>query len=88
MEISTYIVEDSIWEIRMLRFSKLIQGIFEELDDKSLSNFKTASKSWCDFIEDKKFQFIKKIQELKKNMEDFKNTLDKTCDQNTHHLKL
>ena len=83
MEISTYIVEDSILDIRMLRFSKLIQGIFEELDDKILSNCKTASKSWCDFIEDKKFPFIRKIQELRKNMEDFKNTLSKTCDQNT-----
>ena len=66
----------------MLRFFKLIKGIFKELDDKSLTNCKTASKSWCDFIEDKKFPFIRKIQELRKN------TLGKTCDQNTHHLKL
>ena len=36
MEISTYIVEDSIWDIRMLRLSKFIQGIFEELDDKRI----------------------------------------------------
>ena len=70
MEISTYIFEDSILDIMMLR--KLIQGIFEELDDKSLTNCKTASKSWCDFIEDKKFPFIRKIQELRKNMKDFK----------------
>ena len=75
-------------DIMMKRFFKLIKGIFEELDDKSLTNCKTASKSWCDFIEDKKFPFIRKIQELRKNMKDFKNTLGKTCDQNTHHLKL
>ena len=39
----------------------MIQGIFEELDDKSLTNCKIASKSWCDFVEDKKFPFIRKI---------------------------
>ena len=61
MEISTYIVEDSILDIRMLRFSKLIQGNLEELDDKSLTNCKIASKSWCDIIDDKKFPFIRKI---------------------------
>ena len=72
----------------MLRFSKLIQDIYEELDDKSLTNCKIASKSWCDFIDHKKFPFVRKIQELRKNMEDFKNTLGKNCDQNTHHLKL
>ena len=83
MEISTYILEDSILDIMMLRFSKLIQDIFEELDDKSLTNCKIARKSWCDFIEDKKFPFIRKIQEFRKNMEEFKNTLVKTCDQNT-----
>jgi hypothetical protein len=37
MEISTNIFEDSILDIMMLRFSKLIQDIFEELDDKSLT---------------------------------------------------
>ena len=50
----------------MMRFFKLIKGIFEELDDKSLTNCKTASKSWCDFIDHKKFPFIRKIQELRK----------------------
>ena len=31
----------------------------------------------------KKFPDIRKIQELRKNLEDFKNTLGKNCDQNT-----
>ena len=65
----------------MLRFSKLIQDILEELDDKSLTNCKIASESWCDFLEDKKFPFVRKIQEFRKNMEEFNNTLSKTCDQ-------
>ena len=56
----------------MLRFSKLIQGIFEELDDKSLTNCKIASKSWCDFIKNNKFPFIRKILEYRRNMEEFK----------------
>ena len=51
---------------------QLIQDIFELLDDKSLTNCKIASKSWSDFIDHKKFPFIRKIQELRKNMKDFK----------------
>ena len=66
MEISTHLLENSISNLMMLRFSKLIQGILEELDDKSLTNSKIASKSWCDFIEDKKFPFIRKWKNSKK----------------------
>ena len=54
MEISTHLLENSISNLMMLRFSKLIQDIYEELDDKSLTNCKIASKSWCDLNEDKK----------------------------------
>ena len=56
----------------MLRFFKLIKGIFEELGDKSLINGKIASKSWCDFIKNNKFPFIRKILEYRRNMEEFK----------------
>ena len=71
MEISNHFLEDSILNIMMLRFPILIQDIFEELDERSLTNCKIASKSWCDFIEDKKFPFIRK----------WKNS--KNCDQKT-----
>ena len=66
MEISTHVFEDSILDIMKVRFSKLIQDIFEELDDKSLTNSKIASKSWCDFIEDKKVSISQKMEEFKK----------------------
>ena len=72
MEISNHILEDSILNIIMLRFPILIQDIFEELDDRSLTNCKIASKSWCEFIDDNKFPFIRKIREYRRNMEEFK----------------
>jgi hypothetical protein len=62
----------------MLIFSKLIQGIFEELDDKSLTNCKIASKSWCDFIEDKKFHLSEKFNSSGKTWKNSK----------THWVKL
>ena len=77
MEISNHFLEDSILEIMMLRFPSLIQDIFEELDEKSLANCKIASKSWCDFIDDKKFPFIRKLREYRRNMEEFKTHWNK-----------
>ena len=37
------------------KWMQLIQDIFEVLDDKSLTNCKIASKSWCHFIKTCKF---------------------------------
>ena len=72
MEISNHFLEDSILNIMMLRFPILIQDIFEELDDRSLTNCKIASKSWCNFIENNKFSFIRRILEYRRNKEEFK----------------
>ena len=72
MEISNHFLEDSIIETMMLRFPKLIEDIFKELDEKSFANCKIASKSWCDFIDDNKFSFIRRILEYRRNMEEFK----------------
>ena len=63
MEILTHVFEDSILDITTVRFSKLIQDIFEEFDDKSLTtNHGVIS------LTTKKFPLIRKIQELRKNI--------------------
>ena len=72
VEMPNHFLEDSIIEIMILRFPKLIEDIFKELDEKSLANCKIASKSWCDFIDNKKFPIVRKLQEYKRNMEEFR----------------
>ena len=46
----------------MLRFPHVVQGVFEELDDKTLTKCRNLSRSYCDFIEDEKFYWVRKIQ--------------------------
>ena len=46
----------------MLRFPHILQAIFKELDDKSLTNCRNVSRACCDFIDDEKFYLVRKIQ--------------------------
>ena len=46
----------------MLRFPHIVQNVFEELDNKSLKKCKIVSRTSCDFIENQKFYWIRKIQ--------------------------
>ena len=34
----------------MLRFPHIVQGVFNELDNKSLTNCRNVSRACCDFI--------------------------------------
>ena len=46
----------------MLRFPKIVQGVFQELDHKSLTNCRNVSRACCDFIDNEKFYWLRKIQ--------------------------
>ena len=46
----------------MLRFPHIVQDVFKELDNKSLTNCRDVSRASCDFIDNKKFYWIRKIQ--------------------------
>jgi hypothetical protein len=46
----------------MLRFQYIVQDVFQELNDKSLTNFRNVSIACCDFIDNEKFYLVRKIQ--------------------------
>ena len=46
----------------MLRFPYIVQDVFQELNDKSLTNFRNVSIACCDFIDNEKFYLVRKIQ--------------------------
>ena len=47
----------------MLRFPHIVQDVFEELDNKSLTNCRNLSRACCDFIDDEKLYWVRKIQD-------------------------
>ena len=44
------------------RFPHIVQDIFKELDNKSLTNCRYVSRVFCDFIDNEKFYLVRKIQ--------------------------
>ena len=46
----------------MLRFLHIVQDVFEELDNKSLTHCRNLSRICCDFIDNEKFYSVRKIQ--------------------------
>ena len=74
--------EDSVIDGILLRFPVVAQGIFKELDDKTLTTCRNVSRLWCDYLDDQKFCWIGMIQRYRKNIKNtyhhwkkiFKNT--------------
>ena len=52
----------------IVKFPHLAQEIFKELDYKSIANCQKVSKIWFGFIDNQKFQCIRKMQEYKESM--------------------
>ena len=76
----------------MLKFPHLAHDILKELDNISMANCRNISKQWRNFIDDQKFQFIRKIQRYRGNMRKFKvqwnKVIAKTSVENSYvHLK-
>ena len=55
-------VKTPIFDEMMLRFPHIVQDIFKELDNKSLTHCRNVSRVCCDFIDDEKFYSLRKIQ--------------------------
>ena len=53
----------------MLRFPHIVQDVFKELDNKSLTNCRNVSRACCDFIDDEKFNWVRKIQNYVSTLE-------------------
>ena len=56
----------------LLRFPKVGQDIFKQLDNKTLANCKMVSRTWNDFNNQNKLIWIRKIQKHHRNHIDFK----------------
>ena len=46
----------------MLRFPHILKDIFEELDNESLASCRKVSQSWCNFIDNSKYYWIRHIK--------------------------
>ena len=55
-------IETTFLDEMMLRFPHIVQDVFKELDNKSLTNCRNVSRVCCDFIDDEKFYWVRKIQ--------------------------
>ena len=75
-------IEDSVIDGIILRFPNVAQGIFEELNDETLTTCRNVSRLWCDCLDNQKFYWIRMIQRYRKNIKNtyhqwkkvFKNT--------------
>ena len=56
-------IETPFLDEMMLRFPYIVQNVFQELDDKSLTNCRNVSEACCDFIDNGKFYLVRKIQD-------------------------
>ena len=56
-------------EEMILRFPKLAQAVFKDLDDKSLKNCLNVSKIWSKFIPNEKFPWERCIQSIRRTYE-------------------
>jgi hypothetical protein len=55
-------IENTFLDEMMLRFPHIAQDVFKELDNESLKNCRNMSRAFCDFIDNEKFYWIRKIQ--------------------------
>ena len=47
-------IETTFLDEMMLRFPHIVQDVFKELDNKSLTNCRNEGRACCDFIDDEK----------------------------------
>ena len=84
----TIVIDDiktSILDEMMLRFPHIVRDIFKEVDNKSLTNCRNVSRACCDFIDDEKFYWVRKIQNyvsMKNFMNQWRKVLRNTPTEN------
>jgi hypothetical protein len=55
-------IETTFLDEMMLRFPHIVRDVFKELDNKSLTNCRNMSRACCDFIDNEKLYWVRKIQ--------------------------
>ena len=91
MEVSIVIdnVKTTFLDEMMLRFPHLVQDVFEELDNKSLTNCRNVSRACCDFIDNEKFYWVRKIQDyvtMKNFLQQWQKVLKNTSTENVKKI--
>ena len=54
-------IEDSVIDGIILRFTVVAQGIFKELNNKTLTTCRNVSRLWCAYLDHRKFCWIRMI---------------------------
>ena len=55
----------------IIRFPTIAEAIFKEVDNQSIAKCRNVSPLWCDFIDDQKLPWIRKIQKFRRKTEKF-----------------
>ena len=66
-----HIENDPVINDMMLRFPTIAEAIFKEVDNQSIAKCRNVSPLWCDFIDDQKLPWIRKIQKFRRKTEKF-----------------
>ena len=59
------------------RFPKLSEGIFQQIDHQTLVRCKKVDRSWYNCIQNHRIQWIRKIQKLSQDFDEFQKDWDK-----------
>ena len=66
-----HIENDPVIDDMILRFPTIAEAIFKEVDNQSIAKCRNVSPLWCDFIDDQKLPWIRKIQKFRRKTEKF-----------------
>ena len=62
------VIEASVIDVMVGRFPHVVTEIFKELDDKTLTTCRSASRLCCDYLDNEKLYWVRMIQNYRKNM--------------------
>ena len=66
-----HIDNDPVIDDMILRFPTIVEAILKEVDNQSIAKCRNVSPLWCDFIDDQKLPWIRKIQKFRRKTEKF-----------------
>ena len=66
-----HIENDPVLDDMILRFPTVVDAIFKELDNQSVAKCRNVSGLWCEFIDNQKLPWIRKIQKFKRKSDKF-----------------
>ena len=65
------IENDPVISDMILKFPTIAEAIFKEIDNQNIAKCRNVSPLWCNFIDDQKLPWIRKIQKFRRKTEKF-----------------